>query len=135
MSYAIWNERFMKTLAGNRPINVHSPVPPPCGKCGEFILGINESRTSVFSRRYWCAILIAHQMLWQYMEAPVSIFQESPLAGEPRERLFHIHSTHRYQLCAKYFLLVYFIVANERLQPLTTTWYNSLVLSFSSLKI
>ena len=36
------------------------------------------------------------------MEGPVSIFQESPLAGEPRERLFHIHSVHRYQLCAKY---------------------------------
>ena len=29
-------------------------------------------------------------------------FQESPLAGEPRERLFHIHRDHRYQLCAKY---------------------------------
>ena len=51
---------------------------------------------------FWCAILIAHQLLWQNMEAPVSIFQESPLAGEPRERLFHIHSIHRYQLCAKY---------------------------------
>ena len=46
--------------------------------------------------------------LWQNMEAPVSIFQESPLAGEPRERLFHIHSVNRYQLftrlcyCDKY---------------------------------
>ena len=50
----------------------------------------------------WCAILIAHQLLWQNMEVPVSIFQESPLAGEPRERLFHIHSVHRYQLCTKY---------------------------------
>ena len=34
------------------------------------------------------------------MEAPVSIFQESPLAGELRERLFHIHSVNRYQLPA-----------------------------------
>ena len=50
---------------------------------------------------YWCAILIAHQLLWQNMEAPVSIFQESPLAGEPRERLFHIHSVNRYQLRTK----------------------------------
>ena len=33
------------------------------------------------------------------MEAPVSIYQESPLAGEPLDRLFHIHSVHRYQLC------------------------------------
>ena len=30
---------------------------------------------------------------------------------------------------------VYVIVTNERLQPWTTTWYNSLVLSFSLLKI
>ena len=37
------------------------------------------------------------------MEAPVSIFQESPLAGEPRERLFHIHSANRYQLRTQYF--------------------------------
>ena len=36
------------------------------------------------------------------MEAPVSIFQESPLAGEPRQRLFHIHSVNRYQLRTKY---------------------------------
>ena len=34
--------------------------------------------------------------------APVSIFQESPLAAEPRERVFHNHSVHRYQLCTKY---------------------------------
>ena len=38
------------------------------------------------------------KLLWQNMEAPVSIFQESSLAGEPRERLFHIHSVNRYQL-------------------------------------
>ena len=36
------------------------------------------------------------------MGAPVSIFQESPLAGEPRERLFRIHSVHRYQLYTNY---------------------------------
>ena len=41
------------------------------------------------------------KLLWQNMEAPVSIFQESPLAGEPRERLFHIHSVNRYQLRTK----------------------------------
>ena len=51
---------------------------------------------------HWCAIVIAHQLLWQNVEAPVSIFHEYPLAGEPRERLFHIHSLHRYQLCTKY---------------------------------
>ena len=34
--------------------------------------------------------------------SPVSIFQESPHVGEPRERLFHIHSVNCYQLCTKY---------------------------------
>ena len=37
-------------------------------------------------------------------------------------------------LC-KISLPVYVIVTNERLQPLTTTWYNSLVISFSVLNI
>ena len=45
--------------------------------------------------------LIAHQLLWQQVEAYVSIFQESSIAGEPRERQFHIHSIHRSQLCTK----------------------------------
>ena len=35
----------------------------------------------------------------------------------------------------KIFLPVYVIVTNKQLQPLTTTWYNSLVLSFSLLKV
>ena len=46
--------------------------------------------------------LIAHQLKWQHVEAHVSIFQESSIAGEPRERQFHIHSIHRNQLCTKY---------------------------------
>ena len=69
---------------------------------------------------HWCAIFIAHHLLWQDMEAPVSIFEES-LAGEPRERLFHIHSINRYQLCTNIPLPVYVIGTNKRLQPLTTT--------------
>ena len=63
----------------------------------------------------------------------MSIFQESPLAGEPRERLFHIHSVNRTPTPHKIALPVYVTVTNKRLQPLTTTLYNSLVLSFSLL--
>ena len=44
----------------------------------------------------WCAILIAHQLLWQNVEATVSIFRESTLAGQSRDRLFHIHGVRRY---------------------------------------
>ena len=85
-------------------------------------------------RGVWCAILIAHKLLWQNTEVPVSIFQESPLAGEPRERLFHIQCPPLPTLC-KISLPIYVIVTNKLLQPLTTTWYGSLVLSFSLLKI
>ena len=60
---------------------------------------MSMSKAGSSSQNDWCAILIAHQLLWQNMETPVSILQESPLAGEPRDRLFHIHSVHRYQLC------------------------------------
>ena len=44
----------------------------------------------------WCAILIAHQLLGQNVEATVSIFRESQLAGQPRDILFHIHGVRRY---------------------------------------
>ena len=67
----------------------------------EVVPEVECSALSIY-RSYWCAILIAHQLLWQNMEVPVSIYQESPLAGEPHEGLFHIHSVHRYQVCAKY---------------------------------
>ena len=69
------------------------------------------------------------------MEAPVSIFQESPLAGKTsRETVSHPQHPPLPTLC-KISLSVYVIVTNGRLQPLTATWYNSLVLSFSLLTI
>ena len=74
---------------------------------------------------YWCAILIAHQLFWQNVEPPVSIFRTLQFAGEPSDRLFHIHSAHSYQLCLyKMYLTVY---VNKRLQPLTKTRYNLMV--------
>ena len=42
----------------------------------------------------WCVILISQQLLWQNMEAPVSIFQESPQTGETRKRLFRVHKNY-----------------------------------------
>ena len=51
-----------------------------------------------------------------------------------RETLSHPLHPPLPTLC-KISLPVYVIVTNERLQPLTATWYNSLVLSFSLLKI
>ena len=50
-----------------------------------------------------------------------------------RETVLHPQHAQLPTLC-KISLPVYDIVTNEQLQPLTTTWYNSLVLSFSFLK-
>ena len=64
----------------------------------------------------------------------MSIFQESPLAGEPRERLSHPQRQPLptpYKIC----LPVYVIVTTTRLQPLTTTLCNSMLYLFSLLKI
>ena len=51
-----------------------------------------------------------------------------------RETVSHPQHQPLPTLC-KISLPVYVIVTNERLQPLTTTWYHSLVLYFSLLKI
>ena len=51
-----------------------------------------------------------------------------------RETVSHPQHAPLPTLC-KISLPVYVMVTNERLQPLTTTWYTSLVLSFSLLKI
>ena len=139
-------ESFSALLAlceGNSSVAGEFPSQSPVTRSFDvfFDLRLNK-RFSKQSKRRWfetsqcslwrqcnsCAILIAHQLLWQNMEAPVSIFQESPLAGEPPQR-------QPFQTLCKISLPVYVIVTNERLQPCTTTWYNSLVLSFSLLKI
>ena len=51
-----------------------------------------------------------------------------------RETVSHPQHAPLPTLC-KISLPVYIIVTNERLQPLTRTWYNSLMLSFPLLKI
>ena len=78
---------------------------------------------------YWCAILIAHQLLWQNMEAPVSIFQEV-LARDCFTSTASTVTSSAQNSVARHVTVTY-----KRLQPLTTTLYNSLVLSFSLLKI
>ena len=64
------------------------------------------------------AILCLVCDLNQNMEAPVSISQKSPLAGEPRERLSHPQRPPLPTLY-KIYLPVYVIVTNKRLQALT----------------
>ena len=83
---------------------------------------------------HWCAIVIAPQLLWQNVGAPVFVLQESPLVGEPRKTVSHPQRPPLRTLY-KISLPVYVIVTNKQLQPSTTTWYNSLVLYYSFLKI
>ena len=69
------------------------------------------------------------------MEAPCPFFRNLHLRENlARDCFTSIASTVLPTVC-KISLSVYVIVTNGRLQPLTATWYNSLVLSFSLLTI
>ena len=82
---------------------------------------------------HWCAILIAHQIVMAKHGGSCVHFSGISTCGRTsRETVSH---SQRQPLPTphKIALPVYVIVTNKRLQPLTTTLYNSLVLSFSLL--
>ena len=84
-------------------------------------------------RRFWCAILIAHQIVMAKHGGSCVHFSGISTCGRTsRETVSH---SQRQPLPTphKIALPVYVTVTNKRLQPLTTTLYNSLVLSFSLL--
>ena len=89
----------------------------------------------------WCAILIArHQSIVMAKHGgPCVHFSGISTCGRiSRETVSHPQHPPLPTLCkipGKISLPVYVIVTNEQLQPLTTTWYNLLVLYFSLLKI
>ena len=86
------------------------------------ITNLGIANNYVTSIRHWCEILIAQQLLWQIVDAPVSIFQESPVA-EKTSRETDLHPQHPPILTLyEISLPVYVIVTNKRLQLLTTTW-------------
>ena len=84
-------------------------------------------------RVHWCAILIAHQIVMAKHGGSCVHFSGISTCGRTsRETVSHsqrqpLPNPH------KIALPVYVTVTNKRLQPLTTTLYNSLVLSFSLL--
>ena len=81
----------------------------------------------------WCAILIAHQIVMAKHGGSCVHFSGISTCGRTsRETVSH---SQRQPLPTphKIALPVYVTVTNKRLQPLTTTLYNSLVLSFSLL--
>ena len=88
---------------------------------------------TLFCGRCWCAILIAHQIVMaKYGGSCVHFSGISTCGRTSRETVSH---SQRQPLPTphKIALPVYVTVTNKRLQPLTTTLYNSLVLSFSLL--
>ena len=84
---------------------------------------------------YWCAILIAHQIVMAKHGGSCVHFSGISTCGRTsRETVSHPQCPPLPTLC-KISLPIYVIVTNKLLEPLTTTWYDSLVLSFSFLKI
>ena len=84
---------------------------------------------------HWCAILIAHQIVMAKHGGSCVHFSGISTCGRTsRETVSHPQCPPLPTLC-KISLPIYVIVTNILLQPLTTTWYDSLVLSISLLKI
>ena len=84
---------------------------------------------------YWCAILIAHQIVMAKHGGSCVHFSGMSTCGRTsRETVSHPQCPPFPTLC-KISLPIYVIVTNKLLQPLTTIWYDSLVLSFAFLKI
>ena len=84
---------------------------------------------------HWCAILIAHQIVMAKHGGSCVHFSGISTCGRTsRETVSHPQCPPLTTLC-KISLPIYAIVTNKLLQPLTTTWYDSLVLSISLLKI
>ena len=87
----------------------------------------------IWSMGYWCAILIAHQIVMAKHGGSCVHFSGISTCGRTSRETVS-HSQHQpLPTPHKIALPVYVTVTNKRLQPLTTTLYNSLVLSFSLL--
>ena len=84
---------------------------------------------------HWCAILIAHQIVMAKHGGSCVHFSGISTCGRTsRETVSHPQCPPLPTLC-KISLPIYVIVTNKLLQLLTTTWYDSLVLSISLFKI
>ena len=80
---------------------------------------------------YWCTILIAHQIVMAKHGGSCVHFSGISTCGRTsRETVSHPQCPPFPTLC-KISLPIYVIVTNKLLQPLTTIWYDSLVLSFA----
>ena len=83
---------------------------------------------------YWCAILIAHQIVMAKHEGSCVHFSGISTCGRTSPKTVSHPQRQLLPTAYKISLPVHVIVTNKRLQLLATTLYNSLVLSFSLLK-
>ena len=84
---------------------------------------------------HWCAILIAHQIVMAKHGGSCVHFSGISTCGRTSQETVSHPQCPPLPTLGKISLPIYVIVTNKLLQPLTTTWYDSLVLSFSFLKI
>ena len=90
---------------------------------------ISQCRPTDWQSFFWCAILIAHQIVMAKHGGSCVHFSGISTCGRTsRETVSH---SQRQPLPTPHKIAL--PVTNKRLQPLTTTLYNSLVLSFSLL--
>ena len=82
---------------------------------------------------YWCAILIAHQIVMAKHGGSCVHFSGISTCGRTSRETVSHSQRQPLPTLHKIALPVYVTVTNKRLQPLTTTLYNSLVLYFSLL--
>ena len=78
----------------------------------------------------WCAILITHQIVMAKHGGSCVHFSGISTCGRTSRETFSHSQRQPLPNLHKIALPVYVTVTNKRLQPLTTTLYNSLVLSF-----
>ena len=82
---------------------------------------------------HWCAILIAHQIVMAKHGGSCVHFSGISTCGRTSRETVSHSQRQPFPTPHKIALPVYVTVTNKRLQPLTTTLCNSLVLSFSLL--
>ena len=101
-----------------------------------FCSGLNPSNVKTILTSpmiHWCAILIAHQIVMANHGGSCVHFSGISTCGRTSRETVSHSQRQPFPTPHKIALPVYVTVTNKRLQPLTTTLCNSLVLSFSLL--
>ena len=119
------NRRYMMTSSYENIFRVTGPL------CRAFTG--DSPHKDQWRGAYWCAILIAHQIVMAKHGGSCVHFSGISTCGRTSRETVSHSQRQPFPTPHKIALPVYVTVTNKRLQPLTTTLCNSLVLSFSLL--